>query len=55
VNIEEFHVEYPGLPDHEWTSAHDSCPWTPDCDRGKAYMMGYLIRAWQHHQYKKAD
>ena len=45
MNYEEFKEHYPELADHEWKSADDSCPWNPTCDRGRAYILGYLNRA----------
>lgn len=45
MNYQEFKEAYPELPDHEYTSADNSCPWNPQCDRGRAYILGYLDRA----------
>lgn len=52
MTYEQFKEIYPNLPDHEWKSADDSCPWNPQCDRGKAYVMGYLNRAEIWHRNK---
>lgn len=45
MTLEQFRIDYKGVPDHEYHSAYNCCPWNPECDRGKAYMMGYLDRA----------
>lgn len=53
MKYEEFKQNYPGIPDHEWKSADDTCPWSPESDAGKAYMRGYMLRAWEYHQIKQ--
>lgn len=55
MTFEEFKNSYPGIPDHEWKSADDSCPWSPQCDRGRAYILGYLSRAVIHHNNKALE
>lgn len=52
MTIEQFRLEYPNLPDHEFYSAYNCCPWHPECDRGQAYMKGYLERAFSIHMFK---
>lgn len=55
MTYEEFKEKYPGIPDHEWKSADDSCPWNPQCHRGRAYILGYLNRAviWHNNKLNK--
>jgi len=49
---EKLKSEYPGLEEHEIDSAILRCPWRPDCDRGRAYIAGYLDRAYDIKLYK---
>jgi len=49
---EELQNLFPHTPNHEIVSALSRCPWNPESDRGKAYLMGYLERAFDIDLYK---
>lgn len=53
MTVEDFREQYPMVPDHEYYSAYNCCPWNPECDRGKAYMQGWFDRAASFHMFTK--
>lgn len=53
MTLEEYKYKYPSLPEHFYKSAYDRCPWVPECDRGRAFMMGYLERCWEAYKGKQ--